>query len=70
MEDIADVEYDNFVTAMNRLIALPFSYKKKEFIEKYRKPLMFETNSYEVLKTQYTKDGRQFVTTYGKLNAI
>lgn len=66
MEEIADIEYGNFLTALNRLVALPYSYKVKEFIEKYRKPLMAQTNTNEVLKPQHDVQGRQFVTTYGK----
>lgn len=65
VEEIADIEYTNFVNAMNRLVALPYSYKTKEFIDKYRKPLITQTNTYDVLKPQYDEQGRAFVTTYG-----
>lgn len=67
VEDIADIEYNNFVNAMDRLVALPYSYKCKEFILEYRKPLMAQTNMYDVLKPQFDETGRQFVTTYGEL---
>lgn len=66
MEEIADIEYGNFLTALNRLVALPYSYKSKDFIDKYRKPLMTQSTTNEVLKPQYDVQGRMFVTTYGK----
>lgn len=66
MEEIADIEYNNFLNAMNRLVSMPYSYKIKEFIEKYRRLLMTQTSSNEVLKPQYDEQGRMFVTTYGK----
>lgn len=65
VEEIAEIEYTNFVNAMSRLVALPYSYKTKEFIDKYRKPLMTQTNTYDILKPQYDEQGRMFVTTYG-----
>lgn len=71
VEEIADIEYNNFVNAMDRLAALPYSYKSKEFIMSYRKPLMTQTNMYDVLQPQFDEQGRQFVTTYGMArNAI
>lgn len=67
VEAIADIEYNNFVNAMDRLVALPYSYKSKDFVMAYRKPLMTQMNMYDVLKPQFDKQGRQFVTTYGEL---
>lgn len=66
MEEIADIEYNNFLNAMNRLVSMPYSYKIKEFIEKYRKPLMTQSNISNLLKPQYDEQGRMFITTYGK----
>lgn len=65
MEKIADIEYTNFVSAMERLLSLPFSYKAKEFIDKYRVPLIAQTTVDEVPKPQYDEKGVAYVTTYG-----
>jgi small subunit ribosomal protein S9 len=66
VEQIADLEYDNFVNAMHRLATQPYSYKAKEFIDKYRKPLMSQTNTYNIPQLQYDPDGRGFITVYGE----
>lgn len=66
VEEIADIEYDNFVKSMERLVGLPYSHRSKAFIMTYRKPLMTDANTYDTLKPQYDADGRMFVTTYGK----
>lgn len=65
VEEIADIEYNNFVNAMDRLVSMPYSYKAHEFISKYRKPLMVQTNAYDILQPQYDEQGRMSVTTYG-----
>lgn len=65
VELIGDVEYKNFVNAMERLSSLPYSYRIKDFILKYRKPLQTHAMAYEVVKPKYDADGRMYVTTYG-----
>lgn len=65
VEKIADIEYTNFVSAMERLLSIPFSYKAKEFIDKYRVPLIAQTTVDEVPKPQYDDKGVAYVTTYG-----
>lgn len=65
VETLADLEYRNFVNAMDRLVSLPYSYRVKDFISKYRKPLLVQTNTYEIAKPKYDADGRMYVTTYG-----
>lgn len=50
---------------MDRLVSLPYSYKSKDFVMAYRKPLMTQMNMYDVLQPQFDEQGRQFVTTYG-----
>ncbi|CAD7093474.1 unnamed protein product [Hermetia illucens] len=64
VEKIADIEYTNFVSAMERLLSIPFSYKAKEFIDKYRVPLIAQTTVDEVPKPQYDEKGVAYVTTY------
>lgn len=66
MEIISDKEYDNFINSMERLCSLPFAYKAKDFIFKYRSPLMKQSSSAEVPKPHVDSDGRSYVTTYGK----
>lgn len=65
IEIIGDPDYRNFVSAMERLCSLPYSYRVKDFISKYRKPLLVQSKVYEVAKPKYDADGRMYVTTYG-----
>ncbi|XP_036321906.1 28S ribosomal protein S9, mitochondrial-like [Rhagoletis pomonella] len=64
VEHINDLEYTNFTNAMDRLVSLPFSYKSRDFINKFAKPLLDQTKQLEIPKPQFDADGRQFVTTY------
>jgi small subunit ribosomal protein S9 len=64
VEEIKEIEYDNFKNAMDRLASLPYSYRIKDFINKYRKPLMVQTTTYDIPKVQYDKDGRSYITVY------
>jgi len=65
VEKIMDREYENFIKAMDRLIAHPYSYKVKDFIDKYKKPLLQQLSSQlEIPQVQYDESGRAFVTTY------
>lgn len=67
VEKIMPREYENFVKAMDRLVAHPYSYKAKDFIEKYRKPLLQQLSSQlEIPQVQYDEKGRSFITTYGE----
>lgn len=67
VEKIMDREYTNFVNAMERLVAHPYSYRAKEFIEKYRRPLLQQLSSQlEIPEVQYDENGRSFITVYGK----
>ena len=65
LEKVADIEYNNFTNAMDRLVSLPYSYKSKEFIDRFTKPLMDQSKQMEVPKPQIDDKGRQFITTYG-----
>lgn len=64
LETILDLEYDNFKVVMDRIVSLPYSYRCKEFIEKYRKPLATQKFALEIPKPSYDDEGRAFVTTY------
>lgn len=62
-----DKEYVNFINAMERLVALPYSYKVVDFIDKYRKPLLRQLAvQTELPEVKYDEDGRAYITTYGK----
>ncbi len=65
VESIGDSDYRNFVVAIERLCLLPYSYRIKDFIMKYRKPLLTQTSASEVAQPKYDADGRMYVTTYG-----
>ncbi|KAG7301506.1 hypothetical protein JYU34_014473 [Plutella xylostella] len=64
VEPLTDVEYDNFKLAMERLASLPYAYRHKEFIEKYRKSLASQKFALEIPKPSYDDEGRAYVTTY------
>ncbi|XP_068620083.1 small ribosomal subunit protein uS9m [Battus philenor] len=64
VEKLTDLEYENFKLVMERLVSLPYSYKYKDFIEKYRKTLMSQKFALEIPKPKYDEEGRAFVTTY------
>lgn len=64
VEKITDLEYGNFKVVMERLASLPNSYRHKDFIEKYRKPLTAQRFALEIPKPSYDDEGRAFVTTY------
>lgn len=66
VETIGDSDHSRFVDAMERLCKLPYSYRFKDFIMKYRKPLISESNRYEIVQPKYDADGRMYVTTYGR----
>lgn len=65
VEAIRDIEYNNFVAAMDRLANHPYSYRVREYVEKYRKPLMSQTTTLDIPKLQVDEDGRDFITIYG-----
>lgn len=67
VETFRDTEYSNFVSAMNRLASLPYSYRVKDFILSYRRPLLNLSTAMEIPKPQIDQDGRSFITVYGKL---
>ncbi|XP_017081968.1 28S ribosomal protein S9, mitochondrial [Drosophila eugracilis] len=64
VESIADIEYTNFSNSMDRLIASPYAYKSKTFIERFLKPLMDQSKQLEVPKPKIDEQGRQYITTY------
>nr|XP_008191155.1 PREDICTED: 28S ribosomal protein S9, mitochondrial [Tribolium castaneum] len=64
VETIGDKDYESFVATMERLCSLPYSYRFKDFIFKYRKPLMTHEQTYQAPKPQFDADGRAFITTY------
>lgn len=64
VENILDIEYENFIKLMERLIALPFSYRYKEFVEKYRKPLAAQRFALEIPKPSFDENGHAFITTH------
>lgn len=64
VETITDIEYDNFVNAMNRLVNHPLSECAKEFLKEYSKPLISKLENDSIPTPQHDADGRQFVTIY------
>ncbi|XP_041777201.1 28S ribosomal protein S9, mitochondrial isoform X2 [Anopheles merus] len=64
VETISDIEYDNFISAMNRLEAHPLSDRVKDFVFEYRKPLISKLDNDTIPVPQQDEDGRQCVTIY------
>ncbi|KAM8703272.1 hypothetical protein ACLKA7_007967 [Drosophila subpalustris] len=64
VEHIADIEYQSFCSSMDRLIASPYAYKSRAFIERFLKPLIDQSKQLEVPKPKIDEQGRQYVTTY------
>ncbi|KAF2884620.1 hypothetical protein ILUMI_21556 [Ignelater luminosus] len=64
VEMLNEKDYEAFIAAMERLISLPYSYRLKDFILMYKKPLMSQTKTFEIPKLQYDEDGRAYITTY------
>lgn len=66
VEVITDKEYDQFVSAMERLSSSPYSYRMKDFIMNYTSTLLRKTATSEIPKLQYDEQGRSYITVYGK----
>lgn len=66
LETIVDPQYENFVAALERLVAHPYSYRVKDFIMTYKKQLVAQTKTAEIPAPQYDTDGRAYITTYGE----
>lgn len=67
VETIKEIEHSNFVNAMTRLANHPYSYRVKDFIETFSRPLLNQTITMEIPKPQVDQDGRSFITVYGEL---
>uniref|UniRef100_A0A182MQ67 28S ribosomal protein S9, mitochondrial n=1 Tax=Anopheles culicifacies TaxID=139723 RepID=A0A182MQ67_9DIPT len=64
VETISDIEYENFVSAMQRLVSHPLSELAKAFVNEYRKPLISKLENDTIPTPQHDADGRQYVTIY------
>ncbi|XP_072395229.1 small ribosomal subunit protein uS9m [Diabrotica undecimpunctata] len=64
VETLKDRDYEYFITSLDRLSAMPYSYKVKDFILEYANPLINKVQTLEAPKANIDKDGRQFVTIY------
>lgn len=67
VETVTDKDYNQFVEAIERLCSLPYSYKIKEFILEYKRPLVSQITTMETTKPKYDESGRAFITTYGNI---
>jgi small subunit ribosomal protein S9 len=64
VESITDIEYDNFKVVMERIVSLPYSYRCREFIERFRKPMAAQRFALEIPKPSYDENGCAYITTY------
>lgn len=67
VESLHHVEYRHFQALMSRLAEHPYSYRVKEFIDEYRRPLMNQTITADIPKPHTDQDGRSFITVYGEI---
>lgn len=66
VEIISEREYNNFISSMERLCLQPYAIRAKDFIFKYRSPLLNQANTLQIPKPQLDADGREYITTYGE----
>lgn len=67
VETIREIEHGNFISAITRLANHPYSYRCRDFIDQYRRPLLNQTVTLEIPKPQVDQDGRSFITVYGEI---
>jgi len=60
-EEIKDTQLNELVEALERLLENPFSYKAKEFIFKFRKPIAAVQSVENPVEPQYDENGRAIV---------
>ena len=67
LEECESEDYQNMILCLQRLVELPFSYKIKEFIWKYRKDVAGKGGATSnIPKPKTTKEGRSFVKHLGQ----
>lgn len=64
VEALGDKDYEYFISTFERLTAMPYSYKVKDFILEYAKPIINKVQTFEAPKTRIDSEGRQYVTVY------
>jgi small subunit ribosomal protein S9 len=48
--NVSAFQYSNLISAMERLLQHPYSYRLKDFIEKFRKPVLIQTTASDISK--------------------
>jgi small subunit ribosomal protein S9 len=66
VETISDKEYAEFINTLSRLLELPFSYRVKDEIFKYRVTDIAAQSAQSYLTPDYDEDGRAFVQFEGR----
>ncbi|CAH1186851.1 unnamed protein product, partial [Phyllotreta striolata] len=64
VESVGDKDYEYLINSLERLVAHPYSYKIKDFILDFSKPLINQVKTLDIPKPHIDSDGRQYVTTY------
>jgi small subunit ribosomal protein S9 len=52
--NVSAFQYSNLIYVMERLVQHPYSYRLKDFIEKFRKPLLSQTSALVIPKVGIT----------------
>ncbi|XP_057671672.1 28S ribosomal protein S9, mitochondrial [Diorhabda carinulata] len=64
VETLGEKDYEYFINSFERLTAMPYSYKVKDFILEYAKPIINKVQKFEAPKIRIDSDGKQYVTVY------
>lgn len=65
LETVREKEYENFIITIERLMAMPYSTKYKEFVNRFRKRHIGQKTTSEIPQPQLDVSGRAYVTTFG-----
>lgn len=66
MEELKEDQYKDFITAIERLVEHPFSYRVKDFVFKFRSPLSNLQSMEEFITPEYDEQGKAFVEAIGQ----
>ncbi|XP_042222270.1 28S ribosomal protein S9, mitochondrial-like [Homarus americanus] len=65
LEKLKDSHYEFFIKSMNRLVDHPYSYRAKDFILRFRKPISSSIKLQEIPKLMFTAEGTPYIATTG-----
>ena len=66
LETVSESEYNEFITVLERLVSLPFSYKVRDDVFKWRVKEAVGASKSEFIMPEIDEDGRAFVEVEGR----